>query len=360
MEAEDIQKMAARINCKEADLTLALQVAKDDVAEAEKLLSPTVSVVKGCYAAKTNRLNGGFIIIIFQTIKKIHRVRAMASYDAEFGNIPLNQPWDQIEKKIIEAQVKQNCVPAISQDLTGEIDFSIKENMAEIIPILTSNSADDMNSRIRRIVCTSLGDSDVDVNCEIETISLLTLKITDHEIAPPGEAPPAEGVPPTDPSVGESTASSAPGLGITGGREITLKTDVILSPVAGTPVSSLNVGDFILVKIIDTRPQASYVANLLRARDGDKNIPVRVPIKKIERTESQRLVVITEFGPGVYGKTVVQEGLKIKVEASDTPSLAGGQSKMPSIQMMLFIVVVLLVLGLLVVAVWYFANGLLS
>lgn len=346
MEAEDIQKIAARTGYPEKDVALALRTAKDDVAEAEKLLAPTIGLIKGCYAAKTNRLNGGLIILVDIAQKKIKRTKAIATYDSEYGQIPLDMSWEQIERKIIDAEIKQNMVPAISQDLAGEMEYTLQENIEDTLALLTANRADELSTRLRRVVCTCLGDSDVDLVCVIEKISTLTLKLHDHEIKPESEEAAApEGAAPAESKPAEPTEAE--------GRNLILKTDVILSPVVGTPVTSLNPGDFILVKITDTRPQAAYIANLLHASDGTKSLPIRVPIRKIDRSESQRLVITTEFGPGVFGRTVVQEGLKIKTAQEGEAAKIEGV-KLPVYQILLIVGLAGFVLCLLLVVVYYF------
>ncbi len=354
MEAEDIKKMAARLSCSESDVSLALKAAKSDVAEAEKLLLKNIHIVKGCYSAKTNRLHGGIIFMFDMADKKIRRARAIASYDSYLGAIPLNQPWNQIEEKIFDAELKQNVVPAISRDLAAEIEFSLQESLDDTAALITRANMDEIGTRLRRIVCQCLGDADVEMNCEMEKMTKLALKIHDKEISPDG----ADGtaVPAGAAAAGEGAAAgTGTATGMTGestGISLILKTDVILSPVTGVPVTSINPGDLILLKITDQRPQAAYIANLLKANEGGRMLPVRVPVRKIDRSESNRLVITTEFGPGVFGRTVVQEGLKIKVVADDTP--AAEKVKLPVMQMILIFGTAFLVLVLLLFAVYNF------
>lgn len=349
MEQEDIRKIAARLGATEQDVATALKVAREDIGEAEKLLEKSIKIVKGCYSAKTNRLNGGFVIIVDVPQKKLRRLKTLATYDSAFADIPLGQSWDQIEKKIFDAEVTQNFVPAISHDLQGELEISLQESIDDALTLLASGASDDMGSRIRRIVCTCLGDSDVHVTCAIETLTPLMLKIQDQEVKPEDVADqkPADGAP-------EAAQAGSPLAGLTGeDRSLVLKTDVLLSPVSGVSVTSLNPGDYIMLKITDTRPQASYIANLLHAVDKGRAVPIRVPIRKIDRSESNRLVITTEFGPGVYGRTVVQEGLKIKATAEDLPTDAP-TSKLPPVQAILIIILASVVLFLLLAVVYYF------
>lgn len=350
MEAEDIKKIAARTGYPEKDVALALRAAKDDVAEAEKLLAPSICVIKGRYAAKTNRLNGGIAIIIDTVQKKIKRTKTLATYDSEFATLSMDQSWEQIERKIFDAEVKQNFVPAISHDLAGEMEFSLQENIADTVAVAGGGNSDDMGSKLRRIVCACLGDSDVDLICVIEKISPLALKIHDQEIKPDAADAPAD-------SPGQAAAAPAAQGETPAGdeRNLILKTDIILSPVGGVPVTSLNPGDFIMVKITDTRPQATYIANLLHATDGTKTLPVRVPIKKIDRSESQRLMITTEFGPGVYGRTVVQEGLKIKTFHGEEPAKIE-EAGLPAYQVFLIVALGGFILLLLMGVAYYFVS----
>lgn len=349
MEAEDIQKLAARMGKPEKDVGLALHVAKNDVAEAERLMASTVAVVKGCYSAKTNRMHGGILILFDTAARRIHRIRAISTYDADYGSLSLSMDWPGLEKKIFEAELKENFVPAISHDLAGEIEYLIQENMDEFIPLFNAGVSEELSGRLRRTVCTCLGDSDVDCAAVVEKITPLDLKIADHEVKPEDVAAEAA------PAAGEGGAAPAAGSGappsFEDARNLVLKTDVVLSPVAGTAASTLNPGDFILVKITDTRPQANYISNLLHAVENGRPIPVRVPIRKIERSESQRLVITTEFGPGVVGKTVVQESLKLKTAMEAGASL--DSAKLPKGPIVLIVMAALVVLILMMVVVYY-------
>lgn len=351
MEAEDLRKLAEKAGASESDTALALRETKDDIADAEKLLAKSIHILKGCYAAKTNRLNGGFVMLVDVAPKRMVRMRTLASYDSAFADISMDTPWDLIEKKIFEAEIKQNMVPAISRDLAGEMEYILREGMEETITQLTQGKVDDLGTRLRRIICTCLGDSDVDIRCAIEKMTPLALKIQEHTIKPDAPAATTAG--------GETPAAAAPETGaapapISEDRSIFLKTDVLLSPVAGVPVTTLNPGDYILVKITDTRPQAAYIANLLHISDGRKSLPVRVPIRKIDRSESQRLMITTEFGPGVYGRTVVQEGLKVKCTPDEKNAQIPDGLKLPLGQVFLIIAAALVVLGLLLAVVYYF------
>lgn len=351
MEAEDIKKIAEKTGYPEKDVALALRASKDDVAEAEKLLAPSVHIIKGCYSAKTNRLNGGIIVVVDTVQKKIGRTKSIASYDVTFADIALDQSWEQIEKSIVDAEIKQNFVPAISRDLTAEIGFALQETITDTITLVSNSRLDELGSRLRRIICACLGDSDVVVNCVVDQMSQLAMKIHDHEIKVDDAAEPVTDAPAADAATGSAGTASV----FSPGRELILKTDVILSPVAGVPVTSLNPGDYILVRITDTNPQALYIANLLHAVDGAKTLPVRVPIRKIDRSESARLVITTEFGPGVFGRTVVQEGLKIK-SADDGAAAKLAGVKLPVGQVLLIIFLGGLVLALLVVVVYYVST----
>src|SRR3989338_940819 len=107
-----MQKLAAKTGQSEKDVALALKAAKDDAAEAERLLQPSIFIVKGRYAAPTNRLNGGTTI---------------------FSALSMDASWEDIEKKVVDAEIKQNFVPAISHDLAAEMEFSLNDTIDEVL-----------------------------------------------------------------------------------------------------------------------------------------------------------------------------------------------------------------------------------
>ena len=97
-------------------------------------------------------------------------------------------------------------------------------------------------------------------------------------------------------------------------KEITLiKCDFILAPAKGKTVKELKVGDIIYVKIIDEKPEARKIVSFLKQKYNGKLPELRLPILKIEESESERLAIYVQLTEKMQGVIVANQEVKIKV-----------------------------------------------
>lgn len=99
---------------------------------------------------------------------------------------------------------------------------------------------------------------------------------------------------------------------------VLLKTEPVLSPVRGTLLSELQLGDEIMVKIVDEREIGEYLADLLKAKKDNNVIPIPATIKDIKKQdETGNMMILVQFGPGIAGKMYVPADIKIEVPFSE-------------------------------------------
>lgn len=90
---------------------------------------------------------------------------------------------------------------------------------------------------------------------------------------------------------------------------IHLKCSPIISAVKGTRAEDLEVGDEILVRIVDRREIGRYLADLI-STEASQITPGM--IEDIHFNEgSNRYTFIIEFGPNIYGKLLIDSGVKL-------------------------------------------------
>lgn len=331
MEAELVNELARKTGADPKHAQAALVIAGEDPQEAERLLSKDICAIKGTYCASTNKIYGGFIALLDTSSRSLIRSRIIASYDTAVGNIPLTYSWNDMEQEVFKAEMRHNFIPPMTSDLKGEFIASIEDNLNAYLSCALGADSSGLGDLIRKIVKETLGDQDVQVTASVETLSRAEMKLIDKEV----DMTDLDGV---------ADAGAAPAAGAAGAeggeagaegdaqkRQVTLKTDIILSPVTGVAANMLNPGDYIMVKIVDNRPQATYIANLLHGIENGRPVAIKAPIKKIERSGSDRLLITTEFGPGVFGRTVLTAGVKIQcqpvsadMQKSDKPPMDRG------------------------------------
>ncbi|MDD5067587.1 MAG: DUF4899 domain-containing protein, partial [bacterium] len=139
-------------------------------------------------------------------------------------------------------------------------------------------------------------------------------------------------------SEAEQTAEGEPGSGEgteAGKKEevhirnitlVLLKIEPVLSPIKGTPINELQVGDQIMVKIIDEREIGTYLGDLLGARVNNSLVAIPATIMELQwQQDTENVMIMVQFGPGVAGRMFVPP--EIKIETPITEELAKLEGK---------------------------------
>jgi hypothetical protein len=98
---------------------------------------------------------------------------------------------------------------------------------------------------------------------------------------------------------------------------VNLRIDPVLAPIGGIDIERTYVGDEILVKILDERDIARYIADLIGGRD-DSGIPRAVWGRIANNQKSQETgnnLLNLQFGPGLFGTFSI--GSKVRVQIKE-------------------------------------------
>ena len=107
---------------------------------------------------------------------------------------------------------------------------------------------------------------------------------------------------------------------------VVLPIKAIVAPVRGKAIYELKIGDKIMVRILPNSERANYFIDLLDLRiEGHiKSIPCEV-IDIKAKTRDDPIEILTEIGPGIYGKCLEDERqVKLRIY---NPSVDGSISK---------------------------------
>ncbi len=101
----------------------------------------------------------------------------------------------------------------------------------------------------------------------------------------------------------------------------------ILAPVNGKPLYSLKIGDRIMIRIIPNSDRANYFIDILGLRTEDKIKPTVAEVIDIKAglTRNDPVEIMTQIGPGVFGKFYEDEN-QVKLRMYD-PEIDGELSK---------------------------------
>ncbi|SDC38008.1 MULTISPECIES: hypothetical protein [unclassified Candidatus Frackibacter] len=90
---------------------------------------------------------------------------------------------------------------------------------------------------------------------------------------------------------------------------IYLKCTPIISAVKGIRAGDLEVGDKLLVRIVDRREVGRYLADLISTED--QQIAIGVIDQIYFNEDSKRYTLMIEFGPNIYGKLLIDSEVKL-------------------------------------------------
>ncbi|KXS40162.1 MAG: hypothetical protein AWU54_2076, partial [Candidatus Frackibacter sp. T328-2] len=83
----------------------------------------------------------------------------------------------------------------------------------------------------------------------------------------------------------------------------------IISAVKGIRAGDLEVGDKLLVRIVDRREVGRYLADLISTED--QQIAIGVIDQIYFNEDSKRYTLMIEFGPNIYGKLLIDSEVKL-------------------------------------------------
>lgn len=309
-----VVELMTKLQCAESEAQAALAATRGQTEEAVRLLRRSVFAIKGRFKSDLRKVYGIFIVFINAETETVLRSHVVLSKEGWIYNIDLNQGVMELEDYIYHTEFRIETIPTLTKDLNDHFKEKLRFDLLKaILAAIVAEKPGEIVEMLRVMIASQLADRELDIVIKTEKIS--RVRFEKLEKNQPKEAPAAAA-----PAEGEAPAEGA-GAG-PGGAEgeakekvLILKTDVVLAPTNGTRVVDLKLGDKIYLKIIDNSPQGRYIANLLKG-DSPTPVPVLVPIEELTHTDSGRCSIITKFGPGVFGRAVVSEGLMIKVEGT--------------------------------------------
>lgn len=317
MNREVVADLIARMQCTEGEAQAALQFAKDDADRATALLRRSIFGAKIKFRSELRKVCGVIYIYIDAEREAVERLHAVVTHEAWLYNTDLNQPVMEFEDYIINTEFRIKTVPNLMRDLNDRLKERMKfDTLKRFTAAMIAEQPEQLIDILRVILSGEMADREIDLLIKYEKINRVKFekmeKAVEQQAA--SEAKEKETAETESQAVADESKE----------KVLILKTEIVLSPISGKHVRELKLGDKIYVKIIDNSPQGRYIANLLK---GDNAAPqlILVPVKEMTRTESDRCSIITQFGPGVFGRVVANTEAKIKTEGSE----AGLEAEMP-------------------------------
>ncbi|MBN2041263.1 MAG: hypothetical protein JW864_14575 [Spirochaetes bacterium] len=301
-----------------------------DAADNQNTTSQTKNyhILKGRF--KSNSLNFyGLFLFIFNSRRELDISHILVStfssaYDLEpfFG-------WEQYEEFIVNAKWKGNYNPNMTvsiEDYFKKIAADKDGQVGKLQEYMRDYDYDNIDAFMFDIINRIIHDKNLILETNVQEASESEFRQAKENRARKAE---------------KSKDSGKQNL--TDDEGVTLSIQLILAPVSGKPIYELKIGDVIMCKILPNTDRANYFIDLLDLRI--ENMVKPAPCKVIDiksESKSDPLEILTEIGPGIYGKCIEDERqVKLRMydpavdgkqmSKEDIPNLKKDDAKKPSI-----------------------------
>lgn len=264
-------------------------------------------LLKGRFKGRDSNTYGLFIMFFSLTQKSIDNVLVAASHFSGIYETSTKTPWNEFEDKITQLKWKGEISVNTSHDLQLLLSNSIRQDIAEeLIEAMTNGQMNKIEHTLSNILIRGLLDKMVSLELNFDKISHKDIiKIKDERARKEKEI--------KEEQKKETIRQAETEKFKVEEGAVTLSVNLVLAPVSGIPVFEIKNGDMIMVKIDGATERGNYFIDLLNARTPEGQImPVKGTVKEISMNALGEFELMVEIGPGIYGKSLEAEQVKIK------------------------------------------------
>lgn len=268
---------------------------------------PAYGVIKARFkAVSTNTF--GLVFISFNLLSKsLEKIQVASSHFSSIYENNPQMPWHDFEEKIINIKWRGEYSISITNDIQKAIDFELKskERLDEIIYFITKNASPKIAEFLQNVLQRPTGDRNVAVDLEIETVSQEEVEeVNVKRMKKDAEKKVQQAQQTSKQDVDEFNLPP---------NSIVLESSLVLSPITGVPIYELKPGDKVLTRITEKTQRGQYFKELLGAINPQTNEERPIP-STVEQVKvvGKSYVVLTSIGPGVYGKSIEEDNVKVK------------------------------------------------
>ncbi len=264
-------------------------------------------LLKGRFKGNDSNTFGLFIMSFSLTQKSIDNVLVAASHFSGIYETSTQTLWNEFEDKITQLKWKGEISVNTSHDLQLLLSNSIRQDIAEeLIEAMANKQMNKVEHTLTNILIRGLLDKMVSLELNFDKISHKDIiKIKDERARKEKEV--------KEELKKEAIRQAETEKFKVEEGAVTLPVNLVLAPVSGIPVFEIKNGDMIMVKIDGATERGNYFIDLLNARTPEGEImPVKGTVKGISMNALGEFELMVEIGPGIYGKSLEAEQVKIK------------------------------------------------
>lgn len=303
MGSEDIQSLANELGLNEARAEKLLELADGSVQQARNLFKLKLFAVKGHIISEDRKIYGSIMIIINEKTnsRKINNLNVLLSQDKTVLSIPPESSYNHYYKNFIDLSFKIQPLTNMMNEINNLIFQNIEGlNSSDLYDTENSINYNIIFETIKNAVYSVIRDNYFTLNINIEPLSFVDFNIPESFNKESSEKKSGKDY------QTESDKKKVEDI-------VYIKCDFLLSPTKGVAANNLKIGDILYVKIMDDKPEAKKIADFLRQKYDGQLPNLRVPIIKIEESESERLAIYVQLTEKMQGILMINKEIKVEV-----------------------------------------------
>ena len=305
-EIEDkIASVVSQTQLNQENALEALDRTDGDVDRAVELIKSSeqnICIVKGRFTAPYADAEGGFLIIIDAVEKEIERmiVSVFRLRGLKFS-ADIKGAWSDFQEAMYSMKLDEGEIFETTQKLHTFLERDVLEsNLDLIVDAGRTRNISQLNMSFADWIKEVIYDQGLSVETEVETITNDVYRRSEVQRSQNNQ---------TQAPAKVEAAPAKRAKRITA----TLTAEPFIDPIGGRPVSDLNVGDMVLIRITDARDIARYITQLIGGRQGDEIIPLAAKIERIDLATSGRYTMTVKLGESLAARMIGESKMKVRM-----------------------------------------------
>lgn len=267
-------------------------------------------VIKGRFKALNTSSYGLLIVFLDNISKNVEKYDIISSHFSTLFENNIGMPWNELDEIITKLKWKGEYATSLTHDIQASIEDLFQPGTGRTQDIWANIKKAQIGKVVtifEEVLGRPTGDKNIKCELAIETVTKSEIEDVRR-------------------SRREREGKDVIGTGMsnTGQQEqanrdagieenaVVLEVSLILSPVSGVAIADLKDGDKIMVKISEQSSRGQYFIDLLNATKDNEIIPIPATVVKTNK-EGKIYTVLANIGPGVYGKSLDEDNVKVKM-----------------------------------------------
>lgn len=291
----------------------------------------TYLIIKGRFKAVGTSSYGIFIVFIDNSSKNVDKLDVISSHFSTVYENPVTMPWSELEDMISKMKWKGEFATSLTNDIQTTLEDLFQPGTGRSVDIWTGIKKGQVNkvaNIFEEYLVRPTGDKNVKVELAVESVTRSEIDDVKRSREQKDEA--------VQVNVSEAaTQAQTPKIQDLGLEEsaIVLDVSLVLSPISGVPIYELKEGSKILIRISEQTSRGQYFIDLFNASVNNEILPIPATVVKVTH-DGKIYTVLVNIGPGIYGKSVDEDNVKVKLydPATDKRKVANVKEIQPQVQ----------------------------